>query len=191
MIPPVRHGSCDFGIMNQWPDPVEAVRFDIWQRAAEIATVAHAGQTSPGTSTPYVAHLTRVALLIGTVFGCDDPEILAAALLHDVLEKTKVTRAKLSDAMGAEVADWVECLSKKPKDDKGAYWKRLAQAPWQVRLIKMADALDHLNGPGEFRAARLKAAAKALALATSPEPALQLAATLLRREMDRLSAEVG
>ena len=151
----------------------------LWQYAAAIAAEAHEGQNSPGSTTPYFAHPGRVALLVSAVFGCHDPEVLAAALLHDVLEKTKLNREGLAIAMGGQVAAWVEWLSKTSKDEKETYWERLAIAPWQARLIKLADALDHLNGPAEFRADRLKTARKALALASSDEPPLQQAAAVL------------
>jgi (p)ppGpp synthase/HD superfamily hydrolase len=164
-------------------------RSSLWQRAADIAAEAHLGQTTPGRATPYVAHPARVAMLVATVFRCDDPEVLAAALLHDVLEKTAVDRAGLALAMGSKVAGWVEWLSKDPAGDKGAYWRGLAAAPWQARMIKMADALDHLNGPPEYLADRLKVARKALALATTPEPELQRAGDVLEQAIDALSRE--
>jgi len=161
----------------------------LWQQAVAIAAKAHLGQTSPGTDMPYIAHPSRVALLVSSVFGCHDPEVLAAAVLHDVLEKTTVSREGLAIAMGANVAAWVEWLSKDPKAEKGHYWDQLVLAPWQARMIKMADALDHLNGPAEYLADRLKAARKALALATTPEPELQRAAVVLREAIETLSGD--
>ena len=128
---------------------------------------------------PYFAHPARVAMLVSAVFGCHDPEVLAAAYLHDVLEKTSIDRAGLAIAMGEQVAGWVEWLSKNGKVEKNQYWELLAQAPWQVRLIKMADALDHLNGPPQYQADRIKTARKALLLADPPDPGLQAAAGIL------------
>ena len=160
----------------------------LWQDAADMAAKAHAGQRSPGTRTPYFAHVARVAMLVAVDFGCDDPEILASAYLHDVIEKTTLTRARIAAAMGETVADWVEWLSKNAKGPREEYWKRLAQAPWQVRLVKIADALDHLNGPKLYEADRLKTARKALRLASSPEALLQRAAAILEREVARLES---
>jgi (p)ppGpp synthase/HD superfamily hydrolase len=151
----------------------------LWQYAAAMAAEAHAGQFSPGSTMPYFAHSARVATLITAQFGSNDPEILATAYLHDVLEKTTLSREALALTMGSQVATWVEWLSKTPGSAKGVYWTRLASAPWQVRLVKMADALDHLNGPPEFTPARLKAARKALALATGSEPEILKAAACL------------
>ncbi|QJE95755.1 HD domain-containing protein [Luteolibacter luteus] len=158
----------------------------LWQHAAAIAASAHQGQKSPGTKMPYFAHPARVAMLISSVFGCHEPEVLAAAYLHDVLEKTSIDRAGLALLMGEEVTGWVEWLSKNGKGEKSKYWELLAESPWQARLIKMADALDHLNGPPQYQADRIKTARKALALASSPEPALQAAAEILRAAIDNL-----
>ncbi|MCW1915877.1 HD domain-containing protein [Luteolibacter sp. GHJ8] len=160
----------------------------LWQYAAAVAAEAHDGQTPPGSGMPYFAHPSRVALIVSAVFGCHDQEVLATALLHDVLEKTKVNREGMAIAMGANVASWVEYLSKTSPDEKKIYWQRLAASPWQARLVKMADALDHLNGPPEYLAERLKSAHKALALATSAEPEIQRASAALRDAIEALSS---
>ncbi|MES2924003.1 MAG: HD domain-containing protein [Verrucomicrobiota bacterium] len=153
----------------------------LWQSAAVFAAKAHSGLTTPGTDDPYFSHSARVALLISAVFRCHDEELLAAAHLHDVLEKTEVRSLDLSARFGDRVAEWVEWLSKDEKGGRDTYWDRLPAAPWQARLIKMADALDHLNGLTEYRPARLRAARKALKLANSHEPEIERAAKILRQ----------
>lgn len=159
----------------------------LWQHAAAIAADAHQGQTPPGSEMPYFAHPARVAMLVSAVFGCHDPEVLAAAYLHDVLEKTAVTREAIAMTMGPSVTSWVEWLSKNQNGEKDKYWERLENSPWQVRLIKMADALDHLNGPPQYLADRLKTARKALKLASSQEPEILRAAEVIRQAVARLS----
>jgi len=162
----------------------------LWQYAAAIAAEAHEGQNPPGSPMPYFAHPARVAMLVSAVFGCHDPEVLAAAYLHDALEKTSLSREGLAMTMGANVAQWVEWLSKSPSSDKGKYWEGLKEAPWQARLIKMADALDHLNGPAEYLKDRLKSARKALALASSAEPEIRRASAALVAAIDAWSEGV-
>lgn len=159
------------------------LRFGLWQRAVDLAAIAHVGQTTPDTQTPYFSHPARVAMLVACVFGCREPEVMAAALLHDVLEKTSLNKADLRTELGNRVTEWVMWLSKNEEPVSGPYWDRLASAPWQVRLIKMADAMDHLNGPVQFRAQRIKTARKALALANSSEPEMGLAVFALEQEI--------
>ena len=80
------------------------------------------------------------------------------------------------------MAEWVEWLSKNAKGPKEQYWDRLAEAPWQARLVKIADVLDHLNGPKRYEADRLKSVPKALRLAHPDEAVLHHAATILARK---------
>lgn len=161
---------------------------DVWQRAAVLAAELHAGQYSPGTQDPYVAHVSRVAMLVSAVFGCHDPEVIASAFLHDVIEKSPATAETLRPDFGDTVAEWVEWLSKNALGPKSEYWDRLAVAPWQVRLIKLADAMDHLNGPAEYRRQRLKSARKAMALPTDGPPLLSVAKSNLQQAMERCAA---
>jgi (p)ppGpp synthase/HD superfamily hydrolase len=57
--------------------------------AEALAPVAHAGQSRKGTGEPYVNHVRRVA---GRVKGWRAKTI---ALLHDVIEDTRITEAEL------------------------------------------------------------------------------------------------
>lgn len=115
--------------------------------AATYAARVHAGQVRKDGSTPYVAHVYRVALRVGG-FGCDQPEALAAALLHDTIEDCDTDYDDLHALFGQTVADWVALLSKdarKPEPQREKeYYSTLATAPWQVRLIKLADCCDNL-----------------------------------------------
>jgi len=78
--------------------------------AMETARLAHAGQLRRGSDgQPYIEHPVAVAELLAT---CEyDDEILAAALLHDVVEKSKVAMAQLRERFGDRVADMVEALT--------------------------------------------------------------------------------
>jgi GTP pyrophosphokinase len=60
------------------------------RHAHQFARAAHEGQRRRH-GVPYVEHLVAVAKLAHEVFGVTDGEVLAAALLHDVLEDTLAT----------------------------------------------------------------------------------------------------
>jgi guanosine-3',5'-bis(diphosphate) 3'-pyrophosphohydrolase len=79
------------------------------RRAAALAADVHAAQERQVDGAPFVVHPFEVALLVHGA-GYRD-EVVAIALLHDVLEKTGVTPADLRDAFGAEVAAGVAALS--------------------------------------------------------------------------------
>lgn len=153
-----------------------------WQRAVAFAARRHAGQCGPDGETPYVAHSVRVALTILSLFQCDDAEITAAALLHDVIEKTDTTYDEIAAEFGPRIAGMVGVLSRDnrlPAEEADkTYLAQLLAADWKTRLIKLADVYDHLTHAGDH-AKRKKKAEQALTLATDTEPPIVLARRLL------------
>lgn len=112
--------------------------------AAAFAADKHRRQRrKDGDATPYINHPLAVAHLLAAVGGVTDPDVLAAALLHDTLEDTATTPAELDAAFGEPVRRLVEELT----DDKGlpkAERKRLQEerAPHKspgAALVKLAD----------------------------------------------------
>lgn len=59
-------------------------------------------------ASPYINHPVSVALLIAEIGGVTDPEILAAAILHDTIEDTKTTPEELDAKFGQRVRQIVE-----------------------------------------------------------------------------------
>ncbi len=84
-------------------------------RAADFAARKHRLQRRKDEeASPYVNHPLAVAMLLADVGGVTDPEVLAAAILHDTLEDTETTPAELEAAFGPRVRALVEAVS----DDK-------------------------------------------------------------------------
>ena len=157
----------------------------IWQQAVAFAARQHRAQMRGDGRTPYIAHPVRVALTIAMLFKCDDPEVIAAALLHDVLEKTGATRDELTAQFGPRAAMMVSKLSKNPglphDEADHAYFEQLRAADWKTRLVKLADVYDNLCDAGPDRARRRKKAEQALVLAVESEPPMRLAREILQR----------
>lgn len=152
-----------------------------------MAARAHAGQFIRDTQTPYISHPAKVAMLIGNVFGCRDEEVAAAALLHDTLEKTGLTAEAILQEAGPRVLHLVLALTKEPDGNRRAYWETLHDEVWEARLIKLADALDHLDCPPEDLARRLRSARKALSLAFSDEEPMVTARVVLQEAIESAS----
>jgi len=151
-----------------------------WHRAAAFAAEAHAGQTRPKGSTPFIAHPARVALLVAMAFGCDDVETVAAAFLHDVLEKTPASLEDLHAQFGDRVASMVKDMSKDPSaNNDDGYYALLQECDWQTRLVKLADALDHLEETQGTSADKIQKGARALHLAHGEEAPIVRARELL------------
>ena len=122
---------------------------DIVFAAAAFAARAHRHQLRKDGLTPYFSHPVRVCLVVTYVFGFDDPRMLAAALLHDTIEDTTTDYDDLIENFGPDVARWVAALSKDSRlietEREEAYRRQLAEADWQVKVIKLADQYDNLN----------------------------------------------
>jgi len=151
----------------------------------DFAAAAHHGQWMDERETWFIAHPLRVAMLVASMFGCHDDEVISAAVLHDVIEKTPATREELLRDFGKTVADLVEDLSKGVDESDDSYWARLNDSPWQARLVKMADALDHLDCPPRTLAKRIHTANRALGLAFTDEVPIQRAKECLRDALDQ------
>ena len=120
--------------------------------AYRFSKAAHAGQTRQ-SGDPYISHPLAVAeILAGWHL---DGQALMAALLHDVMEDTSVTKAEISDTFGKPVAELVDGLSKLDKiefqsaEDAQAenFRKMLLAMARDVRviLIKLADRLHNMR----------------------------------------------
>ena len=122
---------------------------DLVFEAASFAARAHKDQLRKDGQTPYAAHPFRVCLVVRHVFGVDDPQTLAAALLHDTIEDTPTDFDEIAERFGAEVAGWVAALTKDMRMEEGPreaeYRRVLAAAPWPVVVCKLADIYDNLS----------------------------------------------
>jgi len=121
---------------------------NVWRAALSLATKAHTHQWRKDGVTPYISHPVRVCLALSQIFEVKDPDILAAALLHDVIEDTDTDYDDVTDACGKDVADLVAALSKDTRVEhdrrEELYREQLASASWKARIIKIADLHENL-----------------------------------------------
>ena len=133
-------------------------------RAYRFAAERHAHQRRKGDAgEPYVNHLAEVADLVAQATGGRDPNLVAAAVLHDVVEDTPTSLEEVAAAFGADVAELVA----EATDDKTlpkAERKRLqiahaASRSPRAKLLKLADKTSNLRAmaaspPGDWSAER-------------------------------------
>lgn len=126
---------------------------EIIDKAYDFAYKAH-GDQKRRSGEPYIIHPLHTALILADLEL--DKESIMAALLHDVMEDTKVTREDMISAFGEEVTDLVDGVTKLTKLDydvdkveKQAENLRkmfLAMAKdIRVILIKLADRLHNMR----------------------------------------------
>jgi len=128
-------------------------------RAYALARDAHAGQIR-SSGEPYITHPVAVA---GIVFAMKlDHYSVMAALMHDVLEDTPVSRDDLVNAFGEEVTHIVDGVSKlnhlkfrsKEEAQAESFRKMLMAMVSDIRviMIKLADRLHNMRTIGSLRA---------------------------------------
>ncbi|MGF1730718.1 bifunctional GTP diphosphokinase/guanosine-3',5'-bis(diphosphate) 3'-diphosphatase [Photobacterium proteolyticum] len=132
---------------------IEALR-----QAYLVARDAHEGQTR-SSGEPYIIHPIAVARILAEMRL--DYETLMAALLHDVIEDTEVTKDDLDSRFGSTVAELVDGVSKldklKFRDRKEAqaenFRKMIMAMAHDIRviLIKLADRTHNMRTLGALR----------------------------------------
>ncbi len=147
------------------PDPGPQ-GLELLLRAISFAGERHDGQMRKDGKTPYFAHPVRVMTIASQVFGVTDPEVLAAAVLHDTVEDTDTDRDDIASRFGERVAGIVVHLTKDKRlseaEREERYFASLATAPVEVKLCKMSDTIDNLiDSRGLSPAHRAKTLAKA------------------------------
>ena len=116
-----------------------------------FAARAHDGALRKGTNLPYIVHPAEVAAIAATL--TDEPEILAAALLHDVMEDCGVSEEELAQRFGARVARLVRSETQEHSGDPRETWlerkqgavQRVTQADRETKIIALSDKLSNMR----------------------------------------------
>lgn len=122
------------------------------QNAYFFSQSAHSGQYRK-SGEPYISHPLAVASILGKLHM--DTQTLTAALLHDVMEDTHVSKSEISNRFGTAVADLVDGVSKLDKiefqthaDAQAENFRKMLLAmarDVRVILIKLADRLHNMR----------------------------------------------
>ncbi|MDP2908316.1 MAG: HD domain-containing protein, partial [Nanoarchaeota archaeon] len=131
--------------------------FELIKRAFEFADRIHKGQKR-ASGDPYVQHVLGTAYILAELK--QDHVSIAAALLHDVLETTKVTLDELKGKFGEEVAMLVDGVTKlssikyhdKYERDAESIRKMFLATAKDIRvlIIKLADKLHNMRTLGSL-----------------------------------------
>jgi guanosine-3',5'-bis(diphosphate) 3'-pyrophosphohydrolase len=132
-------------------DALPAPAADAVAKAVEFAVRCHGDQTRP-TGAPYAEHLLEALEVLVRGAGVTDPDILQAAVLHDVVEDTPTTIDDVRRAFGGRVAEMVGWVTKPDPEEgvdrkaaKEAYLSRLQDAPDDAVLVKLADRASNVQ----------------------------------------------
>ena len=116
-----------------------------------FAAQKHDGAVRKASNIPYILHPMEAAAVAATI--TDDQEVLAATVLHDVMEDCGVSYEELLARFGARVADLVQADSHNQGAFANATWdarkreavRKLAQASRELLLIVLSDKLSNIR----------------------------------------------
>ena len=120
-------------------------------QAVIFAAQAHDGAARKGSEIPYIVHPMEVVAIASTM--TDDPQVLAAAALHDVMEDCGVTFETLSERFGVRVARLVCEESQRVCGDPCLTWnarklgavKRICGGCRAAKIIALSDKLSNMR----------------------------------------------
>lgn len=120
-------------------------------KAIKFAVDAHCGTERRGKGFPYIVHPMECVAIAATM--TPDQEILAAAVLHDVVEDTDHTLEEIRSEFGERVANLVaseseEKIEGKSEEDswmerKEAAINRIKNASHDAKIVALSDKLSN------------------------------------------------
>lgn len=157
------------------PLPDLVARLPSTRAALEYAQRQHAGQRRSSDGAAFIEHPVEVGWLLYRA-GAPD-RVIAAGVLHDVLEKTDVGGAELGARFGSRIAQLVQAVSEDQtisgyRRRKAALRQQAAAAGPEALIIFAADKVSKV---GELRAALSEAARQHQPRAESLVPPRRLA----------------
>lgn len=123
------------------------------QKGFLLAQNHHRGQARD-EGIPYIIHPLRLANYLLGEIDIKDPDIIAAALLHDSIEDTELSIEEVQNEFGNQVAELIRGLTRERPDNeteeqkkinKVNHFKKTFKADYPVRLVKSVDLLDNMR----------------------------------------------
>ena len=113
--------------------------FELFQRAATFALRVHSGQMRKGDRIPFILHPMEAASIAGSI--TKKPEVLAAAVLHDVVEDAGISLEEVKKEFGERVAELVASETENKRKDLPA------ESTWQLRKQEALRVITECNDP--------------------------------------------
>lgn len=128
--------------------------FEKIEKAMSFAAEKHHGQTRKGSTRPYILHPFE-ACEIATTITLDE-DIIAAVILHDVVEDTDTTIEEIREKFGDRVGDILEGdnENKYEGEDKSSSWKKRKEESLKklentkdeaIKILWLSDKLSNIR----------------------------------------------
>ena len=106
---------------------------DIVSEAIAFSTEAHDGMRRRKSDAPYILHPLEVGVIVGTM--TDDQEVIAAGILHDVVEDAGITIDRIGEKFGERVMTLVASETENKREDLPP------EQTWRVRKEETLEVL--------------------------------------------------
>ena len=120
---------------------------NIIERAARISVLVHKDQVRKGDGSPYLAHPFMVALKLAKYNFSDT--VIAAALVHDVLEDTDFPEDRLREDVGEEVFEIIKAVTNDDslswEEKKKKYVETVRNGSEGAKAVSLADKIHNLE----------------------------------------------
>ena len=107
------------------------------EEAIHYAVDAHGGTFRDSTRIPYILHPLEAAAIAAAL--TDDQDIVAAAVLHDVVEDTDRSMGEIRSRFGERVAHFVDCDTENKRPELPS------EETWQIRKQETLDRIPKLS----------------------------------------------
>lgn len=121
---------------------------EIIEKAARISVVAHKNQArKDGDNLPYIIHPLMVAIKLARYNFTDT--VIAAALVHDVLEDCDYTQKEIKEVLGPEVLEIVKAVTNNDKlpweEKKMEYVESVRRGQVGAKAVAVADKIHNVE----------------------------------------------
>ncbi|WP_020562543.1 RelA/SpoT family protein [Methylosarcina fibrata] len=174
---------------------LDSEQVDECYRAYEFGAAAHAGQFRR-SGEAYICHPVAVAISLAELRM--DVNCIMAAILHDVLEDTPVTKQELAQRFNPDVAELVDGVTKLTKIDSKSHAEAQAEnvrkmflamaKDLRVIMVKLADRLHNMQTLGVMPAGKKRRIARETLDIYAPI-ANRLGMNNIRQKLESLSFE--
>ena len=112
---------------------------ELVSEAIIFAAKAHDGMRRKKSDVPYILHPMEAAVIVGTLTS--DQHVIAAAVLHDVVEDTDITIEEVEERFGSRV--W-ELVGSETED------KRAERPPEETWIVRKEESLEVLKNADDI-----------------------------------------
>jgi (p)ppGpp synthase/HD superfamily hydrolase len=117
---------------------------DLVSEAIAFSAKAHDGMRRRKGESPYILHPMEVGVIIGTM--SENQELIAAGILHDVVEDAGVSIEEIGEKFGARVMELVASETENKREELSA------EETW---LVRKEESLEKLRTTNDIEVMRL------------------------------------